>query len=167
MRTAVDTDNREMLGIQLTPTRDGRDAFRFAKRVLRTCKHPPVVLVDGGPWYAWALHRMGVPRERVTFGARNIIEQWFSVFKQRLKRFYRRWLHNARVETVFSVEKRVFGDVNHSRSDGLRNKASKLKNVCYNIFTVKVVVVAVLKGFYRAKITYNVHKKNSKFMPKY
>jgi len=32
------------------------------------------------------------------------------------------------VETVFSVEKRVFGDVNHSRSDRLRNKESKLRN---------------------------------------
>ena len=35
------------------------------------------------------------------------------------------------VETVFSVEKRVLGDVNHCRSDRLRNKESKLRNVCY------------------------------------
>ena len=60
----------------------------------------------------------------------------------------------ALVETVFSVEKRVFGDVNHSRSDRLRNKESKLRNVCYNVYRyVKVVVVMVVKGFYKAFVT--------------
>jgi len=55
------------------------------------------------------------------------------------------------VETVFSVEKRVLGDVNHSRSDRLRNKESKLRNVCYNVYRhVKVVIVVVVRGFYRA-----------------
>jgi hypothetical protein len=57
------------------------------------------------------------------------------------------------VETVFSVEKRVFGDVNHSRSDRLRNKESKLRNVCYNVYRhVKLIIVVVVKGFYRARI---------------
>ena len=55
------------------------------------------------------------------------------------------------VETVFSVVKRVFGDVNHSRSDRLWNKESKLRNVCYNVYRhVKVVIVVVVRGFYRA-----------------
>ncbi len=34
------------------------------------------------------------------------------------------------VETVISVEKRVFEDFNTSRSDWLRNKEIKLGNVC-------------------------------------
>lgn len=38
------------------------------------------------------------------------------------------------VETMFSVEKRVFGDVNHSRSDRLQNKESRLRNVCYKLY---------------------------------
>jgi transposase-like protein len=100
--TAIDAANGELLGIQLTPTRDGRDACRFVHRVLRTCTNSPTVVVDGGPWYAWALTRMGLEWERVTFGERNAVEQWFSVFKQRVKRFYRRWPHNARVETAAS-----------------------------------------------------------------
>lgn len=63
------------------------------------------------------------------------------------RRYHRRNL----VETVFSVEKRVFGDVNHSRSDRLRNKESKLRNVCYNVYRyVKVVTIVAVKGFYRA-----------------
>jgi transposase-like protein len=39
---------------------------------------------------------------RVPFGKRNAVEQWFSVFKQRIKQFYRRWPHTARVETAAS-----------------------------------------------------------------
>ena len=99
---AVDTESRELLGVEITPTRDGRDAYRFIQRVLKTCTNTPTVLVDGGPWYPRALTRLDVPWERVTFGKRNVVEQWFSVFKQRIKRFYRRWPHNARVETAVS-----------------------------------------------------------------
>jgi len=99
---AVDITNGELLGIALTPTRDGRDACRFIRRVLKTCTNTPTVLVDGGPWYPRALRRLGVPWERITFGRRNAVEQWFSVFKQRVKRFYRRWPHNARVKTAVS-----------------------------------------------------------------
>jgi transposase-like protein len=99
---AVDTENRELLGVEITPTRDGRDASRFIRRVLKTCTNTPTVLVDGGPWYPRALRRLGVPWERITFGRRNAVEQWFSVFKQRVKRFYRRWPHNARVKTAVS-----------------------------------------------------------------
>jgi len=47
------------------------------------------------------------------------------------------------VETVFSVEKRVFGDVNHSRSDRLRNKESKLRNVCYNVYRGMCVIMSI------------------------
>lgn len=32
------------------------------------------------------------------FGKWNAVEHWFAIFKQRIKRFCRRWLHNARVE---------------------------------------------------------------------
>jgi hypothetical protein len=38
------------------------------------------------------------------------------------------------VETVISVIKRIFGDNNQNLSDKLRNKESKLKNVCYDIY---------------------------------
>jgi DNA invertase Pin-like site-specific DNA recombinase len=38
------------------------------------------------------------------------------------------------VETVISTIKRIFGDKNQSRSDQLRNKETKLKNACYNIY---------------------------------
>ena len=58
---AVDTENRELLGVEITPTRDGHDAYRFIRHVLKTCTNTPTVLVDGGPWYPGALSRMGMP----------------------------------------------------------------------------------------------------------
>ena len=45
---AIDTESSELLGIALTPTRDGRDASRFIRRVLKTCTNTPTVLVDEG-----------------------------------------------------------------------------------------------------------------------
>jgi len=38
------------------------------------------------------------------------------------------------VETVISIRKRIFGDSNTSRNDRLRNKETKLRNNCYNIY---------------------------------
>ncbi len=56
------------------------------------------------------------------------------------------------VETVFSVEKRVFGDNNYSRTDRQRNKESKLRNICYNIYRSTIVSsFEILKDFYKAK----------------
>ena len=40
----------------------------------------------------------------------------------------------------FSVEERVLGDENYGRSDRMRNKESKLRNVCYNIYRSTVVL---------------------------
>ena len=50
------------------------------------------------------------------------------------------------VETVISVEKRVFGDNNTSRCDRLRNKESKLRNICYNVYrAVRIFVFEILR----------------------
>jgi putative transposase len=49
----------------------------------------PKVLVDGGgPWYPWALERMGFRWEHVTFGKRNAIERLFGTVKRRTREFY-------------------------------------------------------------------------------
>jgi len=38
----------------------------FVRKVLDACTKGPVVLVDGGPWYPWALERYGL----------NELRQW-------------------------------------------------------------------------------------------
>jgi len=60
--------------------------------------------------------------------------------------------YRSKVETVISVEKRVLGDCNASRGDRLRNKESKLRNVCYNIYKyVKTVILVILKAFLQSQ----------------
>ena len=53
------------------------------------------------------------------------MESWFSKPK-----YYRRSI----VETVISIMKRVLEIKNQSRCDKLRNKETKLKNLCYDIY---------------------------------
>jgi len=69
------------------------------------------------------------------------------------------------VESVISVEKRVFGDYNASRSDRLRNKESKLRNVCYNIYKyVKTFILVILKAFLQSQ--YLITSENFSFNQK-
>ena len=63
---------------------------------------------------------------------------------------YDKYHQRSIVETVISVEKRVFGDCNTSRSDRLRNKECKLRDVCYNVYRYCKLFMLELKGFYRA-----------------
>ena len=62
------------------------------------------------------------------------------------------------VEMVNSVLKRVFGEENRARTDRMRNKETKLRNVCYNVYRRVVVLsngfVIVFEGFYRARNIY-------------
>ncbi|RLI52714.1 MAG: IS6 family transposase, partial [Candidatus Thorarchaeota archaeon] len=94
---AIDVDTWEVLAVWITRGRSGLEARMFIREVLRKCRGRPRVLVDGGPWYRWALDSLGLVWEHVTFGERNPVEQWFGVLKQRIKRFYKRWPHNATI----------------------------------------------------------------------
>ncbi len=125
MWTAIDTQTWEILAIQITTTRSGLDTYIFLRKILKTCTNKPHIYVDGGPWYLrnfnsvkiphdlgncpkqfptnpWALQRMGLTWEHKTFGPRNPIEQWYHIFKHRIKQFYKRWPHNAKPETALS-----------------------------------------------------------------
>ena len=97
---AIDTSNWEVLGIWVTKGRASIEAYSFLKHVLTKCTNQPKILVDGGPWYKPALDRLGVEWEHITFGLRNPIEQWFFLLKHRIKRFYRNWPYNTKLETV-------------------------------------------------------------------
>jgi hypothetical protein len=62
----------------------------------------------GGRW--WSVVLMGVTPDGRAVGTDDDVREaecggaveWFSVFKHRLKRFYRRWPRNARAETAAS-----------------------------------------------------------------
>jgi len=97
---AIDIDSWEILFVWVSQGRSGLEAISFLRKVLERCDGPPMVYVDRAPWYRWALERLGVPWEHRTFGPRNPVEQWFGILKQRIKRFYTRWPHNADIKRV-------------------------------------------------------------------
>ncbi|MFQ6059867.1 MAG: hypothetical protein ACE5KV_01030 [Thermoplasmata archaeon] len=98
--TAMDLDTREILAVYLL-RRSGCGTLRFLRKVMRYCTDKPLVLVDRGLWYPWALERHGLPW-RDTFGKRNPIEQWFGIVNQRMKGFWNRFPHNSSIMSTYS-----------------------------------------------------------------
>jgi hypothetical protein len=61
-------------------------------------------------------------------------------------------------ETIISVEKRVLGDVNYGRKDRMRNKESKLRNICYNIYKYTMIfILEIIEDFYKANFLNILH----------
>jgi transposase-like protein len=63
-------------------------AMKFLRTVMDRCINKPLVIVDRGPWYRWALERLGLKYQYQTFGIRNAVERFFGYIKQRTRRFY-------------------------------------------------------------------------------
>ena len=89
--TAVDVDSHEVLGVYISTARTGLDTYSFMRKVLRFCSNKPLIKGDGATWYPWAIQRLGLEFEHETFGERNAVEQWYSPFKHRVKRFWKRF----------------------------------------------------------------------------
>jgi putative transposase len=85
---AIDCETKELLGIKATKGRSTADAYFFLLRIKKLCKGRTVCHVDGGPWYIWAAKKVGFIYERTVGGLRNAAEQFFSIFKERTKRFW-------------------------------------------------------------------------------
>jgi transposase-like protein len=97
---AIDVDTNEILAVYASRGRGIPNAIKFLKMVLRSCDGKPIVVVDRGPWYRWALERLGITYFHETFGNRNKIERWFRELKNRTKRFY----NNVNSKTLKSIE---------------------------------------------------------------
>jgi transposase-like protein len=97
---AIDVDTNEILALYASRGRGIPNAIKFLKMVLRSCDGKPIVVVDRGPWYRWALERLGITYFHETFGNRNKIERWFRELKNTTKRFY----NNANSKTLKSIE---------------------------------------------------------------
>jgi transposase-like protein len=63
-------------------------AIKFMRMVLDRCLNKPLVIVDRGPWYRWALERLGLKYRYQRFGLRNAVERFFGYLKQRTRRFH-------------------------------------------------------------------------------
>jgi transposase-like protein len=86
--SAVDVDSRELLALEASYGRSSLNALSFLKKALRMCTNKPLVLVDRGPWYMWALERLGLKYRYQRLGLRNRVERFFGYLKQRTRRFY-------------------------------------------------------------------------------
>jgi transposase-like protein len=63
------------------------------------CTNKPLVLIDRGPWYRWALERLGLKYRYQRFGLRNAVERFFGYLKQRTRRFYNN-IDTWRIESI-------------------------------------------------------------------
>jgi transposase-like protein len=97
---AIDVDTNEILALYASRGRGIPNAIKFLKMVLRSCDGKPIVVVDRGPWYRWALERLGITYFHETFGNRNRIERLFRELKERTKRFY----NNVNSKNLKSIE---------------------------------------------------------------
>jgi transposase-like protein len=97
---AIDVDTNEILALYASRGRGIPNAIKFLKMVLRSCDCKPIVVVDRGPWYRWALERLGITYFHETFGNRNRIERLFRELKERTKRFY----NNVNSKNLKSIE---------------------------------------------------------------
>jgi putative transposase len=58
--SSVDVDSGEILAIYASRSRNMLIALKFFRIVLGRCINKPLVVVDRGPWYRWALERLGL-----------------------------------------------------------------------------------------------------------
>jgi putative transposase len=69
--SAVDVDSGEILAIYASRGRNILIALKFLRMVLGRYINKP--LVDRGPWYRWALERLGLKYQHQRFGLRNAV----------------------------------------------------------------------------------------------
>ncbi|MCR8487364.1 MAG: DDE-type integrase/transposase/recombinase, partial [Crenarchaeota archaeon] len=55
--SAIDIDTGEIIAVYASRGRSILNALTFLRKVLEVCDGKPVVVVDRGPWYRWALKR--------------------------------------------------------------------------------------------------------------
>ena len=60
--------------------------MKFIRMVLERYCNKPMVIVDRGSWYRWALDRLGIEYIQERSGRRSIVERFFGYLKQRIRR---------------------------------------------------------------------------------
>jgi len=86
--SAVDVDSGELLALDVSYGRSCLNAITFLKKTLKLCSNKPLVIVDRGPWYRWALERLGLEYRVERFGLRNRVERFFRYLKERTMVFH-------------------------------------------------------------------------------
>jgi len=79
--SAVDGYSGELLALEASYGRSCLNAITLLKKALKLCSNKPMVIVDRGPWYRWALDRLGL-EYRVERFFRYLKEGlWYSIIR--------------------------------------------------------------------------------------
>jgi len=76
-------DSRELLALEASYGRSCLNTITFLKKALKLCIDKPMVVVDRGPWYRWALERLGIEYIHQRLGRGDVVERFFGYLKQR------------------------------------------------------------------------------------
>lgn len=132
---AIDTTNQVILSHKVVkgPRHDSKDAIALIRK---TKKYKPIGFSLDKAYDSEEIHT--VIHEELNSSSLIPLKKRAKKGKYRIgsRSIFTKPKYHQRciVETVISVIKRVFGDKNQSRSDKLRNKETKLKNLCYDIY---------------------------------
>ncbi|MEM3637599.1 MAG: DDE-type integrase/transposase/recombinase [Conexivisphaerales archaeon] len=99
---AIDVKTKELIAYRVSRTRSIIDALTLLRAMLSCCSNKPLVLVDKGPWYPYALERLGIEYKHSTFGKRDAIERFYRTLKKRTKLFCNNI--NARRQGIKALE---------------------------------------------------------------
>jgi transposase-like protein len=78
------------------------NALIFLKNALKKCTNKPLVIVDGGPWYRWALDRLGLECRHKRFGLRNRVERFSKSLKERTIVFHHKLSARNHVQGIMN-----------------------------------------------------------------
>ena len=84
---AIEPESRKIVMLWATHVRSGITALLFFRKLIRTVGAPELVITDGGPWYDYALRRLGIRHVVMSGDVRNYIERWFETLKDRARCF--------------------------------------------------------------------------------
>ena len=93
-------DSRELLALEASYGKSCLNALASLKKALRMCTNKPLVLVDRGPWYRWALERLGLEYRHERFGMRNRVERFFRYLKERTVIFHHKMSARNHAPTI-------------------------------------------------------------------
>ena len=66
----------------------GLRVYVWSAVALKLCSNKPMVIIDRGPWYRWALDRLGLEYEYQRFSMKSRVERFFRYLKERTMVFY-------------------------------------------------------------------------------
>ncbi|WP_084270829.1 transposase [Methanobrevibacter cuticularis] len=132
---AIDTTNQVILAHKIVkgPRHDSKDAIPLIRK---TKKYNPIGFSLNKTYDSEEIHK--VIHEELNASSLIPLKKRAKKGKYRIgsisiftkPKYHQRSI----VETTISIIKRIFGDKNQNRSDKLRNKETKLKNLCYDIY---------------------------------